>query len=121
MSGIPTPYTLLVREPSSGGEDAHGNPVSGWSDPFEWGVHAVAPGASEEPRKPNRDLSVIAWTIYAPAGYAPSARAQVALPWESVGGERVWHDIEGEPDDWTKGPWRNPVAGVVVELRRTEG
>lgn len=117
MSAIPTPHTVLVREPTSGGEDAHGNPVSGWGDPFEWDVHAVAPGASEEPRKPNRDLSVVAWTIYAPAGYVPSARAQVSLPWE----DDTWHDIEGEPDDWTKGPWRNPVAGVVVELRRTEG
>lgn len=114
---IPTPYTVLVREPTTGGEDAHGNPVSGWGDPVEWGVHAVAPGASEEPRKPNRDLSVIAWTIYAPAGYVPDPRAQVALPWEVD----TWHDIEGEPDDWTKGPWRNPVAGVVVELRRVEG
>lgn len=114
---IPAPYTLLVREPTAGTEDAHGNPVAGWGSPVEWGVHAVAPGASEEPRKPNRDLSVVAWTIYAPAGYAPSARAQVSLPWETD----TWHDIEGAPDDWTKGPWRNPVAGVVVELRRLEG
>ena len=114
---IPTPYTVLLRSPTTGGEDAHGNPVSGWGDPRSWDVHAIAPGASEEPRKPNRDLSVIAWTVYGPKGGEPGERDQVALPWAPS----EWFDIEGRPDDWTHGPWNLPVAGVVVELRRPEG
>jgi hypothetical protein len=63
---------------------------------------------------------VVAWTVYGPKGDEPGERDQVALPWESDP-DPVWHDIEGKPDDWTRGPWRMPLAGVVVELRRTEG
>ena len=119
---IPTPHTLSVRQYVEGATDAHGNPVDDWADPVEWPVHGVAPGASEEPRKPNRDLSEVLWTVYAPANeLAPGYRGQVSLPWEDVGGEPLWYDAEGVPDDWSKGPWLFPDAGVVVELRRAEG
>lgn len=114
---IPTPYTVLVRSSALDGEDAHGNPTGTPGAPREWAVHAIAPGASEEPRKPNRDLSVVAWTIYGPKGGEPHEADQVALPWATDD----WYDVEGRPDDWTHGPWPLPVAGVVVELRRPEG
>ena len=115
---IPTPHTLSVRQYVEGATDAHGNPVDDWADPVAWLVHGVAPGASEEPRKPNRDLSEVLWTVYAPAtGLVPGVRDQVLLPWV----EGVWFDVNGAPDDWSKGPWQFPAAGVVVELRRAEG
>lgn len=118
---IPTPVLVRVRSSAAGGEDAHGNPTAGWGAPRDWWVHAVAPGASEEPRKPNRDLSVVEWTVYAPADGHPGERDQVSLPWEDVASVLVWHDVEGRPDDWTKGPWPADFAGVVVQLRRPEG
>ena len=31
------------------------------------------------------------------------------------------YPVDGQPDDWTRGPWANPVAGITVYLRRVEG
>jgi hypothetical protein len=31
------------------------------------------------------------------------------------------YPVDGHPDDWTRGPWANPVAGVTVYLKRVEG
>jgi hypothetical protein len=31
------------------------------------------------------------------------------------------YPVDGQPDDWTRGPWANPVAGVTVYLKRVEG
>ena len=123
MTAIPTPYTVRVRPflPDAG-QDAHGNPVQGWGAPWDWDVHGVYPGASEEPRKPNRDLSVVLFTIYAPPGAMPGERDQISLPWEddAESGPR-WYDIEGRPADHSMNPWKLSIAGVVVELRRPEG
>ena len=37
----------------------------------------------------------------------------------------VWRgeefEVDGEVGDYTSGPWRNPVAGVVINLKRAEG
>ena len=37
----------------------------------------------------------------------------------------VWRgeefEVDGEVADYTSGPWRNPVAGVVINLKRAEG
>lgn len=118
---IPTPVTVRVRDYTDNGEDAHGNTTSGYSAARDWRVHGVAPGASEEPRKPNRDLSVVEWTIYAPAGDTPGEYAQVSLPWEDLAGAPQWYEVEGRPDDWTRGPWAMPIAGVVVQLRKAAG
>jgi len=114
---LPTPHVVLVKPYAGTTEDAHGNTTTVHGASREWRVHAIAPGASEEPRKPNRDLSVIAWTIYGPATNLPGEHDLIALPWAPD----EWYDVEGRPDDWTHGPWTNPVAGAVVELRRPEG
>ncbi len=114
---------LRVRPYGAGADDAHGNPTAGYGAARDWQASSVAPGASEEPRKPNRDLSVVEWTVYAQAGNHPGERDQVSLPWEDdVNGPR-WYDIEGRPDDYTRGPtWSSGgPGGVVVQLRRPEG
>lgn len=111
---LPTPYALTVREPTPGDPDEFGNPTTTWTE-RTWRVHGVAPGGMSEPDQPNRDLSLIAFTIYGPKADAPtSEHAEI-----QVDGE--WFTIEGRPKDWTRGPWPHPTAGVVVELRRAEG
>lgn len=111
---LPTPYTLTVREPSSGAPDEFGNVTQTWAE-RTWRVHGVAPGGMNEPDQPNRDLSLIVFTVLGPKTGAPtSERAQIRVDGE-------WFDIEGRPKDWTRGPWPHPTAGVVVELIRAEG
>jgi hypothetical protein len=69
----------------------------------------------EEPGQTNRDLSVVAFTVYSPASAdLPGARDLVTL-------DGADYAVNGTPKDWTRGPWANPSAGVVVELRRVEG
>lgn len=107
--------TLAVRRYQSGSIDAHGNAVPSWGDPEPWIVRGYAPGAMAEPTEPNRDLSLIEWTVYADASdEAPRERDRVVLAGEE-------YAVEGRPADWTKGPWPHPTAGIVVELKRAEG
>lgn len=112
---LPITATLGVKRRIEGATDAHGNPVVSYAEPTDWRIHGLQPGANAEPGQPNRDLSEIVWTVYAPANdEAPGEYDLVVVDGEDF-------EVEGRPSDWTRGPWPNPVAGLVVELRRAEG
>lgn len=112
---IPTPYTLLVRRYWQSAErDAHGNPLSGHGEPEAMRVHGIAPGASAESVAAGRRADEVVWTIYAPAGATLDARDLVLI------GDDEYH-LDGDSLDWTRGPWANPAAGVVFELKRKGG
>lgn len=112
---LPTPYTVRVRTLTAGPVDDFGNATEAWVE-ADWKVHGIAPGAMDEPGQANRDLSLVAWTIYGPAPSPVAASSEVRLP-----GDTAWMTVDGEPKDWTRGPWEHPTAGVVVELRRADG
>lgn len=115
MSNVPSPYTLQVRRFVAGSTDAHGNAVDAWGTAAAWAVRSVAPGSMEEPSATNRDLSVVEYTIHADAtADVPGVRDLVIV-------DGVEYAVNGTPDDWTKGPWPNPAAGVAVELRKVDG
>jgi hypothetical protein len=108
-------FVLQVRRRIKGDLDRHNNPTVTWSDPTPWTVRALAPGASSEPTEPNRDASLIVWTIYSDASAdVPGEHDRVVVLGEEF-------EVVGRPSDWTKGPWHHPTAGVVTELQRWEG
>lgn len=111
---IPTPYTIYVKRYTSAGEDAHGNPISTFSAPEPVPVHWIAPGASFESVRAGRNVDGIAYNIGAPAGTVIDARDVVEV-------DGVAYEVAGNSLDWTRGPWPNPVAGVVIELRKRSG
>ena len=107
--------TLGVRPFVADATDAHGNPTPSWGTVRDWDVRGYGPGGIEEPYRPNRDLSVIAWTVYADADdNLPGPRDLVVLDGREC-------EVNGEPHDWTHGPYTNMWAGAVVELTRAEG
>ena len=111
---IPTPQSITVHRYTLGAPDAHGNAAESWvADVAPTLVHAVAPGASAEALQTGRDVSKVAWTVYAPTGTVVAARDRI-----------VWRGdlyfVNGEPRDYTFGPFGR-FGGVVIELRRTEG
>lgn len=111
---LPTPYALTVREPIAGDPDEFGNPTTTWVERI-WRVHAIAPGAMAEPGEANRDMSLVLYTVLGPKAGAPtSPHAQLKV-------DGAWLDVDGTPDDWTRGPWPHPTAGVSVMLRRADG
>ena len=112
---LPTSYTLGVKRRVEGEKDSHGNPRVTYAAPTDWRVHGLQPGANIETAQPNRDLSEIVWTVYAPA----SDEAPGELDLVVVDGEDF--EVEGRLADWTRGPWEHPTAGIVVELRRHTG
>lgn len=112
----PVTATLGVRRRIviAGVPDRHGNPTFTFSEPQPWPVWGIAPGAAE-PHEPNRDLSIVEWTVYAPMSPAlPGELDRVIL-------DDVEYEVEGRALDWTRGPWPHPTAGAVVELKRPEG
>lgn len=113
---FPAPWSVLVHRYTLGTPDAHNNPTESWvPDAKPTPVHGVAPGAqNDESVQPGRDVSEVAWTVYAPAGTLVGARDRI----EWLGDV---YAVNGEPRDYTRGPWRNFGEGVVIELRRTEG
>ena len=107
-------FTLSVK-PYAPTTDARGDVVDAWGSARDWVVRGVAPGGIEEPFRPNRDLSLVAWTVYANQDDTlPGARDLVTVDGRD-------YAVNGEPADWTRGPWANPWAGAVVELTRAEG
>ncbi len=113
--GFPLTATLEIRRFLSDGVDSHGNDVPVYGDPEPWPVHGYSPGANDEPGYANRDLSLILWTVYAPAdALVPRERDLVLLAGEA-------YRVDGRPSDWTHGPWPFPGAGVSVALVRAEG
>lgn len=114
VSDVPTPHALGLRKFTPGVKDERGNTIDAWGDPVTIRVHGVAPGAMDEPGSAARDLSLIAWTVYAPAGHGIAARDLIVLNGRE-------YRINGEPRDWTMGPWDMPIAGSVIELTRAEG
>lgn len=111
---IPNRHTVRVRRLTAGPPDEFGNPTPGWVE-HDWRVRQIDPGASAEPFEPNRDLSQIVFSIHAPASPdVPGERDEVLVDGE-------WFAVDGRPSDYTRGPWMNPAAGVVVLLRRAEG
>lgn len=112
---IPAPWTVGHRVWTATGEvDAHGNPVEGWSDPVPVPVHAVGPREQTEPSDPHRTVVVEGLTVYAPAGTAIGVHDRVVWAGEE-------YEVDGDPADWTRGPWPHPTAGVTFDLTRTEG
>lgn len=116
-----THHTLGVRRRIAGSKDARNNPTITYGASAPWQVHSYAPGAAGSSTAnnavnlPNRDLSLILWTVYAPAnGEAPTELDLVVL-------DGVEYAVEGRPGDWTNGPHPFPNAGLVVELKRAEG
>lgn len=108
-------FTLQVKRRQAGSKDSHGNKAVTYAAPADWVVRGYAPGANVEGTDLHRDLSVVLWTVYADAtDDVPGELDLVVL-------NGVDYAVEGRPADWTHGPWHNPVAGVVVELKRAEG
>lgn len=114
---IPTPRTVFVRRWVEGVErDPLNNPISGHGAPEPVAVHSIAPGASTESVAAGRSPDEVSWTIHAPAGVEVDSKDLVLLV---AGGDE--YEVVGDSLDWTQGPWHNPVAGVVIELKRQEG
>ena len=102
---IPTPYKLRVRSKVDGDADEFGNVTSTWVE--------EGPATTEQLGS-NRDLSVVSYTVLAPAGSGVGEYDEVR-----VAGE--WYAVNARPADYSHGPWEFPDAGVVVELKRSEG
>lgn len=111
---LPARHPVMVERYNPGARDAHGNAVDGWQAPVTVKAVFIAPGDMSEPGSANRDSSEIAFTVAFPAGTVLSERDRIVLDGDE-------YQIDGRPDDWTRGPWPHPTAGVVAKLRRVEG
>lgn len=115
MSLVPSPYIVGVRRFADGALDEFGNATDAWAEPVNWWVRSISPATSDEPGADHRDLSVVIYTIHADkTPDAPGVRDLVVIDGKD-------YPVDGEPDDWTRGPWVNPAAGVVVWVKRAEG
>lgn len=112
---IPSPHKLQVKRYSSTAKDDFNNSVTTYTDPVDWWVRSVDPASQREGNAPNRDMATIAYVIQADkTATVPGYRDLVVVDGQD-------YPVDGQPDDWTRGPWANPVAGVTVYLKRVEG
>jgi hypothetical protein len=115
VSGVPSTHKLGVRRWAPGTKDEFGNVTDTWAAATDWWVRSVDPVSNRELATQNRDPAVIAFAIQADKSpEMPGYRDLVVI-------DGAEYPVDGAPDDWTKGPWFNPVAGVVVYVRRAEG
>lgn len=66
---------------------------------------------------PNRDLSSVKFALH--ADVSPDVPSRVDEVQVDPGGD--WLPVDGDPADWSLGPWPNPVAGVIVLLKAVNG
>lgn len=111
---LPTPYTVEQLPWTNSGTDPHGNPVEGYGDPVPVKVHGWSVPQSSETDSAVADRVIVDVKLYCPPGTEVSHRDRFRLP---TGGT---YDVVGELEDYTHGPFEFR-AGVVVNLRRTDG
>lgn len=115
MSAVPSPHRISVRRFVAGAKDEFNNSVPEWGDPEPWDVRSIDPVSSREPGLQFRDMNTIVHVIQADkTPQVPGYRDRVVVDGDEF-------DVDGTPDDWTRGPWANPAAGVTVYLKRVEG
>lgn len=78
-------------------DDGHGNQIPDWSNPDSLDIPgcSVQPGASQEDLI-NRDATLIAYTVWAPAGADVNAGDHVTF------GSTIF-EVDGEPERWATG------------------
>lgn len=112
---LPTPHLIHVRRWQQGGDpNPHGYRPETYGDPEELLVHGYAPGSSSDSTTAGRDTASTLVTVYAPAGTVIGYRDRAVI-------DGVEYEVAGNSKDYTSGPWANPAAGVVLELKRLEG
>ena len=112
---LPTPWLLHVRRWAPGEPDRYGNVIDTWGGIEPWPVHAYWQSTPEERQAAGRDLLTDARTVIAPAtADRPTYRDLVVI-------DGLEFRIEGEPADYTHGPWPMPIAGLVYNVTRAEG
>jgi hypothetical protein len=107
-----TRFTVGHKVYQEGATDAHGNPVDGWAASVPLAVFAIYPRFSEEPA-PDRPLVVVGKAVLAPTGTTVGPKDLLVIDGED------WK-VEGEPADWTTGPF-GFTPGVEIVLTRAEG
>lgn len=105
-------YTVGVRKYVAGVNDAHGNPVDYWLPPTPVEVYSIAPRVSVEPVT-GRLAAVEGLAVLAPAGL-------VVGPLDHVEIDGVEYEVDGDPGDWTRGPF-GFKGGVAILLKRAAG
>ena len=115
MTLIPSPHRVQVRRYLGTANDPMGNSVPSLDAPVDWWVRSIDPASSRDANQANRDMTTIAYVIQADKTSAVPGYRDVVLV------DGVEYPVDGTPDDWTRGPWFNPVAGVTVYLTRVEG
>jgi hypothetical protein len=104
-----------VKRLIEGATDVHGNPVKTYAPPVDLPIRGIAPGAMLLPGEADRDVSEILWTLT--CSTHPNLPGDLDLV--MLDGDD--YALAGRVKDWTRGPWPNPAAGCVIELKRVEG
>ena len=113
---IPAPHSIQVErwQANAASRDAHGNPAETYAAPVDLAVHWIVGAGSTEGVAGGRRHAEAQLQVGAPAGTAVAERDRVLID-----GAR-WQ-VVGEPQDFTRGPWPMPFAGITFELKRDRG
>ena len=113
---IPTPHTISVErwQANTGTRDAHNNPIESYAAAEPVAVHWIAPAGVGESVMGGRRHAEAVLQVGAPAGTVIGARDRVTIDGEH------WQ-VVGSTQDYTRGPWSMPFAGVVFELKQDRG
>jgi hypothetical protein len=111
-SSIPTPWTVDVLHYETGAEDEYGNDVEAWSAPDTQPVHGWGPAGSVEQGGWQRQV-VADLQLYAPAGFRVGPHDRVVVDGRTF-------EVEGDVEDYTKGPF-GFRPGLRVNLRKVSG
>lgn len=115
---FPTPHTVGHHAYSPGGADPFLEPPS-WTPARDQpgaqvAVHSWHVPTTTEPKLAGHDRVIVDIELLAPISFQPGPHDLIDLP----SGQ---YEVIGVVQDYTTGPWRNPVAGGVINLRKVDG
>ena len=102
-----------VRRWTTGGLDAHNNPIEGWSEPEPIKVYGWEVPRTAEPLRAGHDRVIVDLSMFVPPGTEIDAHDKVVL-------QDREYEVVGEVEDAGNGPFGFD-PGATVQLRRVEG
>ena len=105
--------TVDILRWTTGGRDAHNNPIEFWSEPEDIKVYGWEVPRTAEPLRAGHDRVIVDLSLFVPPGTEIDAHDKVVL-------QDREYEVVGEVEDAGNGPFGFD-PGATVQLRRVEG
>lgn len=112
---IPALFDVSHRVFSADGVDDHGNYVESWSAGVGKKFITFTTPRTSEPKLAGHDRDVVEFELIVKSDFG------VVSPQDRMVIDGIEYDVIGQPEDFTKNPWRTDFGCFTINLRLVNG